>query len=315
MIKILLTFIVTITTVNIYAQNVGIGTAVPLARLHVSDSSVLFSAANDIGVGGNTPTSGQGRRMMWYPQKASFRAGYVAGNNWNTDSIGQYSFAAGYNTKAKGNRSVALGSATEATGTASFAAGLLTIAAGDGAVALGTNSYAIGTGSFSAGTFCEAIGLSSFAMGINNSALGDISMALGRQNITTGEHSIAIGYNTRSNGDASIALGQSTIANGNSSTATGLSTRAAGQYSFSAGTNTIAKTFAEVTIGQYNDSLTTNAAESTSWMTRSALLVAGNGTSSTARSNAWVLYKDGSQEMEMMTSTPLSIGNRLYNLN
>ena len=30
------------------AQNVGIGTATPLARLHVTDSSVLFSAAGDI---------------------------------------------------------------------------------------------------------------------------------------------------------------------------------------------------------------------------------------------------------------------------
>ena len=30
------------------AQNVGIGTATPLARLHVTDSSVLFSAAGGI---------------------------------------------------------------------------------------------------------------------------------------------------------------------------------------------------------------------------------------------------------------------------
>jgi hypothetical protein len=30
------------------AQNVGIGTTTPFARLHVTDSSVLFSASGDI---------------------------------------------------------------------------------------------------------------------------------------------------------------------------------------------------------------------------------------------------------------------------
>ncbi|HMD00896.1 MAG TPA: hypothetical protein VKH37_12120, partial [Ferruginibacter sp.] len=44
------------------AQNVGIGTSAPSARLHVSDSSVVFSAAGDIiNVPGNPPLSGQGR--------------------------------------------------------------------------------------------------------------------------------------------------------------------------------------------------------------------------------------------------------------
>ena len=48
------------------AQNVGIGTLNPLARLHVTDSSVLFSAAGPTnGVYGNPPISGEGRRMMW----------------------------------------------------------------------------------------------------------------------------------------------------------------------------------------------------------------------------------------------------------
>jgi hypothetical protein len=49
-----------------FTQNVGIGTNAPKARLHVNDSSVLFtsplSAPNPVG---NTPMSGPGRRMMW----------------------------------------------------------------------------------------------------------------------------------------------------------------------------------------------------------------------------------------------------------
>ena len=57
---------------------VGIGTTTPLARLHVTDSSVLFSAAGDtLTTPGNTSLSGEGRRMMWYADKAAFRVGYL----------------------------------------------------------------------------------------------------------------------------------------------------------------------------------------------------------------------------------------------
>src|SRR2546421_631782 len=83
------------------AQNIGIGTTTPLARLHVTDSSVVFTAA---GLASNTPgsppVSGGGRRMMWYADKAAFRVGYVNTTNWNRDSIGQYSIALGFDTKA-----------------------------------------------------------------------------------------------------------------------------------------------------------------------------------------------------------------------
>src|SRR6266404_369571 len=63
---------------NNNAGNVGIGTSNPAARLHVADSSVLFSATGIVpGTPGNPPISGAGRRMMWYAGKAAFRVGYV----------------------------------------------------------------------------------------------------------------------------------------------------------------------------------------------------------------------------------------------
>jgi hypothetical protein len=62
-----------------FAQNVGIGTTTPSARLHVVDSSVVFSAAGDIPVTqGKPPVSGDGRRMLWYVDKAAFRARYAS---------------------------------------------------------------------------------------------------------------------------------------------------------------------------------------------------------------------------------------------
>src|SRR5215203_3566689 len=97
--------------------NVGIGTTAPLARLHVKDSAVLFSAAGDLPVTpALPPLQGPGRRMMWYPNKAAFRAGYVNGMQWDQNNIGSYSFAAGKVTTASGNSSTAFGKETYAAG-------------------------------------------------------------------------------------------------------------------------------------------------------------------------------------------------------
>ena len=100
-----------LTTVSIFillhclSQNVGIGTTAPVARLHVKDSNVVFTGSNSLpATPGNPPVNGGGIRLMWYPDKAAFRVGAVGSKNWDMDSIGNYSFASGFNTKAKGYR-------------------------------------------------------------------------------------------------------------------------------------------------------------------------------------------------------------------
>ena len=131
------------------AQNVGIGTAAPLARLHVADSSVLFSATGDISVTpGITPLDGTGRRMMWYADKAAFRTGYVTATNWGRFLTGNYSFAAGNNPIASGVSAVALGDNVSAKGINSFAAGYRSTAIGSYALALGHTDSATGFSSF-----------------------------------------------------------------------------------------------------------------------------------------------------------------------
>lgn len=58
---------------------VGITTTTPYAMLHVKDSSVVFTGQSSLpATPGNPPLSGSGLRMMWYPGKASFRAGQVS---------------------------------------------------------------------------------------------------------------------------------------------------------------------------------------------------------------------------------------------
>ncbi|MBK8141183.1 MAG: hypothetical protein IPK57_09255 [Chitinophagaceae bacterium] len=90
---------------------------------------MLFNGGAVIpGAPGNPPVSGAGVRMMWYPDKAAFRAGAVNGLQWNKDSIGNYSFAAGNNTRADGVGYVGMGNNTKALGDYSVAAGNNTLA-------------------------------------------------------------------------------------------------------------------------------------------------------------------------------------------
>lgn len=117
---------------------VGINTTTPQAMLHVKDSSVLFTGAATLpGTAGNPPVIGAGVRMMWYPDKAAFRVGMVSAASWDKDSIGDYSFAAGNNTKAKGNNSVAFGVETNASGDYSTTLGRITMAKPFSSVVLG----------------------------------------------------------------------------------------------------------------------------------------------------------------------------------
>ena len=103
---------------------VGINTLTPQAMLHVKDSSVVFTGVGAASATpGNPPVSGQGRRMMWYADKAAFRVGYVPTTQWDKDNVGNYSFAAGQSTTASGYASFATGVGAEADGDYSLAHG------------------------------------------------------------------------------------------------------------------------------------------------------------------------------------------------
>lgn len=155
----------------------GIGTATPAARLHVTDSSVVFSAPGSITLTpADPPISGTGRRMMWYADKAAFRAGYALSENWDKQNIGNYSVAMG---------------------------GAYTIASGECAVALGTYARALGD-------YSLAVNASTWAMGNNSVAMGNLNEAIGDISFTMGDHIIARSYN-------SVAMGRynDTIAGSN----------------------------------------------------------------------------------------------------
>lgn len=250
------------------AQNVGIGTSKPVSLLHVKDGSVLFSGLDYFsGTPAKPPITGKGTRTFWYAAKAAFRTGGVYNSNlfgfpdddttnfhnWDRDSIGVFSFAAGFNTKAKGDFSFAMGNGafadgitaaafgnnTKAKGKFSFASGNGCLAKGDGAVAFGDYSQALGSRSFAAGDNASSTGTGSVAMG-SGTASGKFSTAFGNQTIASGETAFSVGDHTVASGDFSTAMGDYTIASGDYSTAIGKSSKAIGYGAFAAGSNAIA---------------------------------------------------------------------------
>ncbi|MFO7616049.1 MAG: hypothetical protein R6V75_02230 [Bacteroidales bacterium] len=137
---------------NLYRMtgNIGIGTSNPNAQLHVygtgaGEGNVLLTGELKLSPG-NPPVSGAGTRLMWYPDKAAFRAGTINGDQWNKDNIGPFSFASGYQVQASGYHSASLGENTKATGNSSTSMGSYTTASGVASTATG---YYTNSGAFS----------------------------------------------------------------------------------------------------------------------------------------------------------------------
>ena len=171
---------------DLFAQGkVGINTSTPSAMLHVKDSSVIFTGPSSIPSPGNSPVNGSGTRLMWFPNKASFRVGYVGSTQWDNANIGNFSMGFGFNTIASGPHSTAMGGTTTASGYASTTLGVSTIASASYTTALGRETSATGENAFATGRQTEAEGYYSTTMGLSTLAKSYASVVLGRFNDTT----------------------------------------------------------------------------------------------------------------------------------
>jgi hypothetical protein len=240
---------------------------------------------------GTASSLGAGTRMMWYPKKAAFRAGAVDGTQWDDANIGGASAAMGYKTKASGSISFAIGSSTTASGGNSTAMGGGTTASGGSSTAMGSLTIASGEVSTAMGGNTTASGGSSTAMGSNTIASGQNSTAMGGSTTASATNSTAMGSNTIASGEGATAMGGVSTASGYFSTAMGNSTTASAYYSTAMGFYTTAKSLAETAIGTYNTTYTPTSA--TLYNSADRLFVIGNGTSSSALSDALVILKNG----------------------
>jgi hypothetical protein len=153
------------------AGNVGIGGFFePSALLHtrgigIGEGNVVFVGSYKSSNPGNPPVSGAGTRMMWYPDKAAFRAGETFDAEWNIDQVGAHSTAMGYNVIASGPTSFSVGRSSIAEGETSIAIGFYASATGVFAKSIGNLTSATGNISTAMGTGTIAPSFAEFVVG------------------------------------------------------------------------------------------------------------------------------------------------------
>jgi hypothetical protein len=173
--------------------NVGIGTDMPEFKLSLGDDGGIL-AKGGINSGAILASSGYGSKMIWYPRKAAFRAGYQVGSEWNDAMIGKYS--------------IALGSTVEASGDYSFAVGWSNIASGPSSIALGQLAEAGAQDAIAIGNSVEANGSYAMAIGQASTAGNDYSATFGRYLKASADGAMVIG-----SGAHSFAQLENSIAN------------------------------------------------------------------------------------------------------
>ncbi len=237
---------------DIYHQtgDVSIGTATSEFKLTLAADGGIIAKGQYFS-GRSLTTSGAGTRLIWYPYKAAFRAGYVDGDSWDDANIGFNSIATGYETLASGMYSTAFGYNCEAGGYISTAAGDGSTASSGWSVAIGCNAnadadYAIAIGHSSTANAANAI-----ALGYNNTASESYAFALGRSTIASGESSTAMGYQTEASALYATAMGEGTTASGAYASALGKDTEASGFHSLAAGRNVTTSGETSIALG-YN---------------------------------------------------------------
>lgn len=148
-------------------------------------------------------------------------------------------------------------------------------ATGNFAVAMGQRAIASGNNSIAIGDAVEASNNYAAAIGYGNVASGYRSFAAGESNTASASSATAIGYGTTASGRASMAFGRGTTASGIYATSTGFFTNAEAQNSFA--------------MGRFN----VGGGNSDSWIATDPLFEIGNGSSSTSKSNALTILKNG----------------------
>lgn len=266
--------------------------------------TVVFSGTLNTTIPAQLPTLLTSVRMLWYPNRAAFRAGEATGTQWNRENIGNYSAAFGYDCTASGDYSfaannvcsavgdysIALGSHASSTGTASSSIGYYTEASGNYSFAEGYMTNATGSSSAAFNNSTTASGSYSSAFGFQTTASGTASVAFGYQSTASGSYSFASGFSSTASGLGSMAFGNNTTSSANYSTTMGSNSTASGLYSFACGYSTTAPSLCETVVGLYN---TTYAGNPNTLILTNRIFVVGNGTSSADRSNALTVLKNG----------------------
>ena len=323
-----------ITILPLSAQNVGLHTTTPLAKLHVDlgdnhANGILFTGLDP--TGGTFPSLGAGRRFMYYPGKGAFRAGVVEGTHWDNALVGNNSVAFGFNSIARAPLTFALGDETRARGFISSAFGSNTIAKGYSSMVMGMFNDSLVTADQDApipGTPLFIIGNGDDNATRNNAMVvykngnmilqnpepfyftklpvnypipvegeGTRMMWLPEIGAFRVGSAIDSAWNANKIGPGSFATGANATASGVFSFAAGLDTKASSGLSTVFGYGNQTKGYSSTAIGMFNDPILT-AVEDETAAPGSPLFMIGNGDDYDERHNALVVFKNGNLLMK-----------------
>ena len=260
--------------------------------------------------GQNTKASGARSFAIGYQNTASGASAFAAGENNIVSGNSAMSFGSsntiaainagsiGYsnilNNFAEG--SFAIGNSNNIISKYSLAVGLENTIQSDRSIAIGRNNLVTGLSCISVGNDNQVQGAYSAAFGINNQILAGVgyglnSLVSGELSKTQGTSAVALGFQNFAKESFSVAMGNNCTAFRASSVAIGNNNFAEGGSSVALGRGTYAYSFNETTVGSYNTSYL--PINQTDWSVADRLFVVGNGTSTSARSDAFIIWKDG----------------------
>ena len=218
-------------------------------------------------------------------------------------SIAPGALTIGTNNIASAQNAIAIGSKlagadpNTASAPAATALGLSCTASGYGSVAVGYNTTSSGTGSTSMGYQTSATIDGALASGYLSTASGSASAAIGFQTTASGTGAAAVGRDATASGAASTALGRGTTASASQALAAGRDTKAEAVAATALGYGTDATGARSLVAGAYNAPDTNEVDTTHGSGARKYLMIIGNGTADTARSNAATLDWDGNLEV------------------
>ena len=249
--------------------------------------------------GNNTIANGESQHVQGKYNIADETSAFIIGNG-SGDNVRSNAMKIDWNGNLEvagnlkdgsGNTLNNMMSKTNPTGTGSFSLNRTAgTTIGDYSFAEGDTTTASGESSHAEGSNTTASGSYSHAEGSNTIASEYASHAEGGKTTASGNFSHAEGSRTTASGNFSHAEGSGTTASGDFSHAEGSGTTASGGYSHAEGYCTTADNFASHVSGKYNAAMTTGG---DAVNTTGTAFVIGNGTGTSALSNAFSVQFDG----------------------
>lgn len=224
---------------------------------------------------------------------------FLAAVGKNNVVEGKYAIAVGTDTLAKGGNSYAGGDQTIAYAKNSMSLGYRTIVGVEGNSEKAKNSFAHGEEILNAGYASAAFGLRTevkgayaFVTGSSSKAYGNSSYAAGNNALANGWASLAIGNSPKAYGEGALALGGYAKANPDDNPDV--------IYTISIGHNTKATKSYQTALGKFNDT------------DDNAVLIVGNGSSDSARSNAFTVNKIGTASVKKDPINAMDVATKQY---